>query len=590
MAREKAEEATIRQAKLATLQEHYISFSRFLQDMMAVLGFQTTWVQHDIGLYMQYGPQYIMVQAQRGEAKTTIAAIYAVFTLIHNPKSRILIVSAGNKMANQISTLITKLILTVDVLECMRPDPTNGDRTSVEAFDVHYTLKGVDKSPSIACVGIGGNLPGNRADLLIADDVESSKNSRTAAMRELLSTLTNEFPSICSNGRIIYLGTPQTSESIYITLPGKGYAVRIWPGRFPTAKELDNYGNMLAPSILRKLQEHPELGMGGGLRGDMGQPTDPTLHDEENLCSKQGQGEGYFQLNFMLNTRLTDSIRFPLKTENLVVLSGGDGKHFPTVVTRGFGKALLRSFTSSGMGFSLMEPHSISEDLAPLEGIHMQVDPAGGGANGDESAYAVTGFLNGNIFVLAIGGVPGGYSLQSLDALAQIAEKYKPNILSVEKNMGWGGFVQTWLPILRRRWHGGVEEPVAYGMKESRIIGTLEPVMGRGSLIFMEDVIQQDDTGTAGYPTGKRITYSVFHQLTHMQAVKNAVAHDDRADALEGSVRYWLDKIGVDQNKAAQAKVEAALKEFMKDPRNAHRYTSVGIRPGNFNILNRFRR
>jgi hypothetical protein len=293
----------------------------------------------------------------------------------------------------------------------------------------------------------------------------------------------------------------------------------------------------------------------------------------------------------MLNTRLSDAKRFPLKTEDLVVLSGGDGKLFPTTITKGFGKASLRPFTSSGVGFSMMEPHSISEDLAPLEGIHMQVDPAGGGANGDESAYAVTGFLNGNVFLLACGGVPGGYGVQSLQALAAIAAKYKPQALSVEKNMGWGGFVQTWLPILRKVWQGEILEPVAMGMKESRIIGTLEPIMGRGSLIVCESVVREDDAMTAGAPTGKRITYSLFHQLTHMQNVKNAVAHDDRVDALEGSVRFWLNKIGIDQDRVAKVKAEAALRSFMQDPRGRGRCVSLQTRPeGNPNSLSRYRR
>jgi hypothetical protein len=185
-----------------------------------LLAFPTSEVQHDIGNFIAYGPQYLMVQAQRGQAKTTITAIFAVWSLIHDPAHRVLILSAGGKQANEISTLIVRLIMTMEQLEPLRPDPTNGDRTSVEAFDVHYTLKGVDKSPSVACIGITGNLQGKRADLLIPDDIESTKNSRTAMMRELLLDLTRDFTSICETGRILYLGTPQSQESIYNTLPG----------------------------------------------------------------------------------------------------------------------------------------------------------------------------------------------------------------------------------------------------------------------------------------------------------------------------------------------------------------------------------
>lgn len=590
MARETEEGATIRRRKLKLVQAHYTRFGKFMTDMMAELGFGATWMQCDIADYLEDGPQELMVQAQRGEAKTTITAMFAVYCLLHDPKHRVLIVSAGGKTASEIATLVQKLIMTVDVLECLRPDPTQGDRTSVEAFDVHYSLKGIDKSPSVACVGITGNLPGKRADLLIADDVESTKNSRTAMMREILMTLCNEFSSICSKGRVVYLGTPQTGDSIYNTLAGKGFAIRIWPGRYPTPAEMANYGEFLAPSIRRRLLANPELAFGGGLDGQKGQPTDPALLDEETLCTKEKKGAGYFQLNFMLNTRLTDAERFPLKTEKLIVLRNCDGVNFPTAITRGINAAAVKTYASSGLGFSVSLPHTVSDTLAKLEGIHMRVDPAGGGANADETSYAVTGFLNGNVFILAVGGVPGGYDVADLTKLAEIASKYKPNIITVEKNMGHGAFTQVWLPILRKHYQGAVEDDFVTGMKEGRIIDTLEPIMARGSLIVLEEVIQQDNDSTEKYASsGKRITYSLFHQLSKLARIKKCLAHDDRADALEGSVRHWVVRLGIDQDEKAKKEAAALLAAFMKDPLGHNRYGGgPPLRYGS--VLDRFRR
>ncbi len=240
--RESAEAALLRQQKLSMLQEEYRTFLPFLIDFMIVLGFSVTPVQKLIAQFLEYGPLYRMVQAQRGQAKTTITAAYACWRLIHNPDMAVLIVSAGGKQANEISTLIVRMFMSWDVLECMRPDAAMGDRISVEAFDVHYTLKRLNKSPSVACTGITGNLQGKRAGLLIADDVESMKNSMTAVQREQLLLLTKDFTSICSTGDIIYLGTPQTTESIYNSLPGRGVLVRIWTGRFPNAEQEEAYG------------------------------------------------------------------------------------------------------------------------------------------------------------------------------------------------------------------------------------------------------------------------------------------------------------------------------------------------------------
>jgi hypothetical protein len=335
--REPQAAAQARWRKLEALQEHYASFITFLEDGMEELGFSATEIQHEIGAWMEHGPQYLMVQAQRGQAKTTVAALFAVWSLIHSPSHRVLVISAGGTQANEISTLIVRVIMSMDVLECMRPDKQAGDRTSVEAFDVHHSLKGLDKSPSVACVGIDSNLQGKRADLLIADDIESGKNSATPMQRAKLLHITKDFTSINSTGRIIWLGTPQTLESIYNSLPARGVAIRIWPGRYPNDKQRQFYGANLAPSIVRKLAANPSLCTGGGLLGDQGQPVDPMILDESQLQKKElDQGEAYFQLQHMLNTTLSDALRFPLKPEKLVVFRSA-GSRFPLHITRGMG-------------------------------------------------------------------------------------------------------------------------------------------------------------------------------------------------------------------------------------------------------------
>lgn len=564
-----------RATQLSLLQQHYSSFAVFLRDAMHFLGgWSPSWMQYDIANYLQHGPDDLMVEAQRGEAKSTITCIFAVWKLIHDPKHRILIISAASKMANQNAALITKLILFWEPLKCLRPDKSAGDRTSVEAFDVHFSLKGVDKSPSVACMGITANLPGNRADLLIADDIESPKNSMTAAMREHLLTLTLEFTAIATGrpgvpARVVYLGTPQTSESIYNTLPGRGFAVRIWPGRYPTIAEVPNYGPHLAPSIRNRMEADVSLQFGGGPAGDAGQPTDPVMMDEEKLQRKLlDRGAASFQLNYMLNTRLMDAGRFPLKTENIILMPGSPTDTVPSVVHRGMGASAQRVMQSSGTGYTFALPE-IPEgtERIKFEGIHMQVDPAGGGANGDENGFAVTGYANGTIYLLAVGGVRGGYEAEQMDALAAVAEKFKPNIVSIEKNYGYGAFAKVWLPVLHKRWQGSILEPYVGGQKEKRIIGTLEPVIGRGALVVFESAIEMDHDLTEAYnQSGKRSVYSVLHQLTKLQNVRKCLKHDDRLDAVEGSVSYWVAKLTIDQHRREQQAEARAYQEWVEDP------------------------
>lgn len=579
--RESADNALKRWRELEFLQREYSEFAPFLDDCMLLLGFRSSPLQHDIGSFIAYGPQYLMVQAQRGQAKTTIAAIFAVWTLIHNPQYRVLVLSAGGTQANEISTLIVRIIMTMDELECMRPDKALGDRTSVEAFDLHYTLKGLDKSPSVACIGITGNLQGKRADLLIPDDIESSKNSRTATMRELLLDLTRDFTSICATGRILYLGTPQSMDSIYNTLPARGFSVRIWPGRFPTMEQVENYGDMLAPSIRSKIERDPSLMLGGGLLFDQGQPTDPTYLTEEVLQKKElDQGPTYFQLQHMLNTALADAARFPLKLEDIIMMNLGRKakpnrqSQYPLTVVRAVGQGLkdisIHS-TAYRVGTPIVPENG---DYAPLQGTIMYVDPAGGGKNADETAYAVTGFLNGNVYVLAAGGLPGGYGMAQMTRLAEIAADWQVNKVLVEKNMGYGAFTVVWLPILKEKWNCAVEEDFVTGQKELRIVETLEPVIARGSLIVNENIVETDQTDTARYASAERILYSLFHQLSKMTRERDALIHDDRADALEGAVRHWNQYIAIDQQKQVEALRAAEWKKRLEDPMGHQRYSA----------------
>lgn len=559
---------------------------------MAELGFDVTEQQHDIGNWIAYGPQYLMVQAQRSQAKTTIAACFAVWSLIHMPHWRVLIISAGGTQAVEISTLIVRLIMTMDVLECMRPDKLAGDRTSVEAFDVHHSLKGLDKSPSVACVGIDSNLQGKRADILIPDDIESSKNSATPTQRAKIAHLTKDFTSINASGRIIWLGTPQTQDSIYNALPARGVAIRVWPGRFPTPKQLPNYHGRLAPRLAMMLEREPSLGTGGGLLGNQGQPTDPALLDEDKLQKKErDQGEAYFQLQHMLSTALSDALRYPLKPALLTCVSVTN--RLPLVVVRGMDDAAVREFVSGSYAYRVRTPHEISrETLGVPQPVVAYIDPAAGGANADETAYAIGCFLNGNVWALGVGGVPGGYELEKLKELARRLLPHKPQLVKIEKNMGYGAFRAVFTQVLHDVFKEagasppGLMDDLVTGQKEARIINTLSPVMGRGALIVAEAAFEEDARCCASYPPAVQNSYSLFHQLAHMSLVRDALEHDDRADAMEGLVRHFQEQLTQDQQRQLADKREKDFAEMQRDlfgdgrflHRVPHKYSNSTLR------------
>lgn len=577
-----------RWAALAILQAEYADFKDFMYDVwMEMIGVPPTDIQLDIGDFLQSPFMDIMVQAQRGEAKTTITGTFGVWDLIHNPSHRILVFSAGSKMSNQVANWIIQIIMTMPQLACLRPSTSISDgmrqRTATDAFDIHYALKGPEKSPSVACLGITSNMQGYRADILIADDVESSKNSLTELMREQLANYCKDFPSICSNGRIIYLGTPQSTNTIYNGLPAQGFEVRIWPGRFPTREQLANYGPHLAPLLLARMAANPALMYGGGPLGDQGQPTDPVMFSEDALSKKElKQGTPYFQLQHMLNAKLSDSERYPLKLDRVMFMSL-DPEKGPGSLTWGPAPSLVVPMPQAlGLTERAYRPAKVHDEFFPYSAIIMAVDPAGGGQNGDETGYAIVAFLHGYLFVLDIGGVPGGHDEEKMLALAKLARKWRVTEVVAERNYGNGAYTALLTAALRHpsvAYPCTVSEVYSTGQKELRIIDAIEPVLGRRRLVFNECLLKDDADSLERYASGQRTQYSFWWQFTHITRDKRALRHDDRVDALAIAVRHIVDKLAVNDNEYLANEEDRKLREFMKNPLSLPHYITNGYDP-----------
>ncbi len=559
---ESEEEAVRRWVEVEALRKHYVLFEDFLYDCMTeLMGFKCSELQIDIGRFLQSDVQYGMIQAQRSQAKSTIIAMFAVWQLIHDCKHRVLIISAGSEVAAEIANWVIQIIMNWDILECLRPDRQHGDRASSKSFDVNWQLKGAEKSPSIACIGITANMQGRRADLLIPDDIESSKNGTTETQRAALEHLSKDFTSICQKGRIMYLGTPQTVDSIYNNLTARGYQIRVWTGRFPTKEELPTYEGKLAPYLQNLMDNDPTLTIGGGLDGSRGKATDPVLLGEDALIKKElDQGPAYFNLQHMLNTNLSDEQRHPLKPKNLIMMN--------VPVDKGPGQIQWMPSPQNQIkaeGFTckpqFYRPFSVSTEMYTYEGKHMYVDTAGGGKNGDETVAAVTYFLHGYIFLVEILKLVGGYSDENYKELSQLAFRHGVNSIDVEKNFGFGAFASNWRPILLNFYQKegktgcpAIEDVWESGQKELRIIDTLEPIMARHKLIVSEDIIEYDQQSIRKYPIDIQQTYSFFHQMSKISVDKGALIHDDSLDAVAGTVRHWVEHMAVDENKRIASK------------------------------------
>ncbi|MEZ2409842.1 phage terminase large subunit [Bosea sp. RCC_152_1] len=521
-------------------------------------------IQYDLCDYLQNGPKRRIVEAFRGVGKSWITSAYVCWLLLLDPQHKILVVSASKERADAFSTFTLKLIREMPILAHLIP--TNDQRESKIAFDVGPARAA--HAPSVKSVGILGQLTGSRANTIVADDVEVPSNSATQAMRDKLSEVVKEFDALLSpGGQIVYLGTPQCEMSLYNALLDRGYSMRIWPALYPTEEQLGNYGDNLAPWIRKRLERGATPGT----------PTDVKRFSPEDLAERHlSYGKAGFSLQFMLDTRLSDQERYPLKLADLIVMACNPEMAPSKPVWGASAANVVNDVPNVGMvGDSFHGPAMLSEEWTEYTGSVMTIDPSGRGT--DETTYAVVKHLHGFLYLLACGGFKDGYSDETMEGLADIAERHKVNHILIEPNFGDGMFLKLFQPVCARKHRCMIEDaPHASGMKEKRIIDTLEPVMMRHKLIVDTKVIKADYDSTLVYPTDKQNIYRLFYQMSRITAERGSLAKDDRLDVLAMAVAYWTESMARDEQKATQALIEKRkdeeLRKFMDSFRRQSGY------------------
>lgn len=495
---------------------------------------EPTPVQYDIAEYLQSGPKRCVIEAFRGVGKSWITSAFVIHQLLLDPTKNILVVSASKGRSDDFSTFTLRLISEMEMLAHLRP--REDQRNSKIAFDVGPAPAA--HAPSVKSVGITGQITGNRADIIVADDVESQNNSMTQMMRDKLSNTIKEFDAVLKpGGRVIYLGTPQTEQSIYNELSSRGYECRVWPARYPSQKQVEAYGSRLAPYILERLQENHSI---------EGKPTDPQRFDDGDLLEREASyGKAGFNLQFMLDTSLSDVERYPLKLSDLAVMDLNHDLGPEKVVWASGPDQAIGDLPCVGFnGDRFHRPFRVVGDLLPYRGSVMAIDPSGRGE--DETSYAVVKALNSQLFLTAAGGLRGGYGPETLQRLADIAKAQKVNYVIVESNFGDGMFTSLLTPYLVRTWPVTVEEVRHSIQKEKRIIDTIEPVVSQHRLIVDRRVIQHDYDSTRDLPSEKALKYQLFYQFSRITRDRGALAHDDRLDALSMAIGYWVQAMAQD--------------------------------------------
>ena len=511
---------------------------------------EPTPIQYDIADYLQNEERRLVIEAFRGVGKSWITSAFVCHQLLLNPQRNILVVSASKNRADDFSTFTQRLINEMPILQHLIPRDTQ--RHSKISFDVAPAL--ASHAPSVKSMGITGQLTGSRADLIIADDVESANNSQTQLMRDRLSETVKEFDAIIKPdvGRIIFLGTPQTEMSLYNTLEERGFKTKIWTALYPTKEQTIGYGSKLSKII-------------SNITDKEGKPTDPERFDDVDLLERlSSYGRSGFNLQFMLDTTMSDSNRYPLKLNDLIVASGcTTWDKAPAQIQWASGTQQLKGvdpeIPNVGLkGDYYVAPLHLSDEYAPFEGVAMSIDPAGRGE--DKTAYAVLKMLHGVLYLTDIGALDGGYSDSTLEELSSIAKRNKVNNVVIESNFGDGMATALLKPVMAKIHPCQIEEVRHNIQKEKRIIDTLEPIMNGHRLVVDENTIKEDFK--------LEPNHQLFRQLTRITRDRGALRHDDQIDALAIAANYWVERMDRDQTLSYQQHkdelINKDLEKFME--------------------------
>lgn len=506
---------------------------------LGIPGGEPTPHQYAIGGALQDFENDMQLQAGRGAGKSTITGMLASWFLLRDPNCNIMVLSATGLKAIQFMSEVRKILTHVPYCNHLLPNVNELDNAT--AFNVGCMTIHGRQDPSCFAKGITSQITGSHAFYVIIDDVEIEGNCETQAQRDKLLHKLTELEQIRNEGgRIIFLGTPQTIESIYFKL-SEHYPVIKFPAVMPDV------------TIPEETQNVSEWILGLDL--DPEEPTHPERFNAEALQRRLARsGQTQFDLHYKLSTGASDKLKFPLRLRDLIVMDVSPDV-FPERVLWSSAKN-DNNLTSFGTrGDYICRPQFISEQFVKYQDRILFVDPSGEGS--DETALVMASFVNGYVVVHEIAGMASGYDESVMKKICDLCHKYKCRKIRVEDNYGGGMFRRIMTPVVSRQLGScDIDGFDVKGQKENRICDTLEPTMNCHRLVFNRDAIVDKETQI---------------QITRMQRKRGALRKDDRIDCLANAVKYWTEDMIISAEDVTNRREEREQEQILKDFRNSGR-------------------
>lgn len=153
-----------------------------------------------------------LLMAFRNSGKSTIVGLFCAWILYQENSTRILVIAADHSLAKKMVRNVKRIIEQHPLTKGLKP--SKQDQWASDQFTINRDLELRD--PSMLAKGLGANITGLRADVIICDDVEVPKNCDSSLKRLDLREKLDELDYILTpSGLQLYIGTPHTYYTIY---------------------------------------------------------------------------------------------------------------------------------------------------------------------------------------------------------------------------------------------------------------------------------------------------------------------------------------------------------------------------------------
>lgn len=192
------------------------------------------------------GDRRLLLMAFRGCGKSTMVGLWCAWLLARRPETRILVLAADAPLAVKMVATVRRIVERHPLCRHLLPD--GAEAWASDRFTV--AREGALRDPSMLAQGIGGNVTGSRAEVIVCDDVEVAGNCDTPGKRaELRERLAETEFILTPGGTILFVGTPHCEDSLYRNPRDEGAFLKgyrrlvvpvmnaaghgAWPERFP---------------------------------------------------------------------------------------------------------------------------------------------------------------------------------------------------------------------------------------------------------------------------------------------------------------------------------------------------------------------